>query len=274
MLYPSKRLRACLLATATMLAIFPTTGLAQQDTLARIQQTRKIRIGIDPSVPPWSYKTEKLEMSGSEYETAQLLARDMGVQLEMVTTNGASRIPLLISDKADIVVAAMTITPERQKVIDFSIPYSGTTTMVSAPKELAIKSMADLVGKRIGVARGTSMDTDLTAMAPKGADIVRFDDESTTLTAILSGQVDIVAQSTSLNAAVNKRNPAKQLEGKVMLRNNLHGIGMRKDDKRLKEWIDQWIRTNIGNGRLQAIFLKHQGIDLPPAVIQAAEASR
>lgn len=243
----------------------------QNDTLARIQQAKKIRIALDPSIPPWSYKNDKLEMSGSEYETAQLLAHDLGVTLEMVPTNGANRIPQLITDKADIVVAAMTITPERQKVIDFSLPYSGTTTAVSAPRGMAFKTMDDLNGKRVGVARGTVMDTDLTAAAPKGAEIVRFEDEATTLTAILSGQVDIVAQSVSLNDTVNKRNPAKALETKIVLRNSLHGIGLRKNDIRLKAWLDEWVRSNMANGKLEAIFRRNQGIDLPAAVVQAAK---
>ncbi|MDP9607182.1 UNVERIFIED_ORG: polar amino acid transport system substrate-binding protein [Variovorax paradoxus] len=258
-------------AIAAAFAFTSSMAHAQSDTLARIQQAKKIRIAMDPGVPPWSFKNEKLEMSGSEYETARLLARDLGVELEMVTTNGANRIPQLVTDKADLVVAAMTITPERQKVIDFSLPYSGTTTAVSAPRDMAIKSMADLVGKRVGVARGTAMDIDLTGAAPKGAEIVRFEDEATTLTAVLSGQVDIVAQSVTLNEAVNRRNPAKALETKIVLRNSLHGMGMRKNDTRLKAWVDQWVRTNMANGTLQAVFRKYQGIDLPAAVVEAAK---
>jgi polar amino acid transport system substrate-binding protein len=258
-------------ALAGALALITTITHAQNDALARIQQAKKIRIALDPSIPPWSFKNDKLEMSGSEYETAQMLAQDLGVALEMVPTNGANRIPQLITDKADIVVAAMTITPERQKVIDFSLPYSGTTTAVSAPRGVSLKTMDDLIGKRVGVARGTVMDTDLTAAAPKGVEIVRFEDEATTLTAVLSGQVDIVAQSITLNETVNKKNPAKALESKIVLRNSVHGIGLRKNDTRLKEWVDQWVRTNMANGKLQAVFRKNQGIDLPAAVVQAAK---
>src|SRR5262252_4642344 len=139
--------------TASALALAVPIAQAQTDTLARIQQAKKIRIAIDPNVPPWSYKNDKLELTGSEYETAQLLAHDMGVTMEMVTTNGASRIPLLMTDKADIVVAAMTITPEREKVVAFSRPYSGTTSAVAGPKGVQVKSFNDLVGKKIAVAR-------------------------------------------------------------------------------------------------------------------------
>lgn len=262
------------LATLAVVSVLSLTGAsahAQTDTLTRIQQAKKIRIAIDPNLPPWSFKNEKLEMTGSEYETASLLAKDLGVQLEMVPTNGASRIPLLMTDKADLVVAAMSITLERQKVVDFSIPYSGTTSVVAAPAGLAIKSLDDLVGKRVGVTRGTIMDTDLTGRVPKGVEIVRFEDEATTITSVLSGQIDIVAQSTTLNDVINKRNPSKALQTKVVLRNSLHGMAMRKDDTRLRDWVNNWIKTNMANGRLQAVFKAHQGTDLPAAVVQAAQ---
>jgi polar amino acid transport system substrate-binding protein len=260
------------IAALATLAFASATAHAQSDTLARIQQTKKIRIAIDPNVPPWSYKNDKLEMTGSEYEAAQLLAKDLGATLEMVTTNGASRIPLLMTDKADIVVAAMTITPEREKVVAFSRPYSGTTSAVAGPKNLAIKSLDDLVGKRVAVARGTVHDTDMTKMAPPGVELVRFDDESTTMTAVMSGQVDFIAQSITLTQQINQRNPARQLENKVVLRNSLHGTAMRKEDTKLKAWVDQWIKTNMENGKLEAIFRKHQNADLPAAVVQAAKS--
>lgn len=250
------------------------TGLPAQadtDSMARIQQTKKIRIAIDPNLPPWSFKNDKLELTGSEHETAQLLAKDLGVAVEVVPTNGASRIPLLMTDKADLVVAAMTITPEREKVVDFSAPYSGTTTMISAPKGMAITKLEDLVGKRIAVARGTVMDSDLTKMLPPGVEVVRFEDEATTMTSILSGQVDIVAQSTTLNAVINQRNPAKALEGKIVLRSSLHGMAMRKGDTRLREWINAWIKTNMNNGRLQATFKQYQNAELPAEVVKAGK---
>jgi len=244
---------------------------ADTDTLTRIQQTKKIRIAIDPNVPPWSYKNDKLELTGSEYDTAVLLAKDIGATMEVVITNGASRIPLLMTDKADIVVSAMTITPEREKVVAFSRPYSGTTSAVAGPKNVEIKTLNDLVGKRVAVARGTVHDTDMTKMAPPGVELVRFDDESTTMTAVLSGQVDFIAQSTTLTEGINKRNPAKQLENKVILRNSLHGMAMRKEDVKLKAWVDQWVKTNMENGKLEAIFKKHQNADLPAEVVKAAK---
>lgn len=242
---------------------------AQADTLSRIQESKKIRVAIDLNVPPWSYKNDKLEVTGSEVETAQLLAKDLGAQLEIVTTNGANRIPLLITNRADVVISAMTITPERQKTIDFSIPYSGISTFVAAPKSMTIRTPADLVGKRIAVTRGTTNDADVTRIAPAGTEIVRFEDEATTMTAVVSGQMEVIAQATTLIGLINQRAPALQLEPKLLLQESLFGVGMRKGDTRLKEWIDRWIQSRLKSGDLQAIYRKHQGADLPAAVLKS-----
>ena len=144
---------------ALSFAILAPNASAQTDTLAQIQKTKKIRVAIDLGLPPWAYKNAKLEMAGSEVETAKLLAADIGADLEVVPTTSANRIPFLITNKADIVVSNVGITPERAKVIDFSLPYSAAANVVGAPKSMNIKGFADLAGKRIAVARGTRPGT-------------------------------------------------------------------------------------------------------------------
>ncbi|AYM14765.1 MULTISPECIES: transporter substrate-binding domain-containing protein [Agrobacterium] len=265
-----KTTRRMMTALLMALPFMGSAGLAHADTLADIKAAGKIRIAIDPGLPPWSFKDDKLQLTGSEYETAKLLAKDLGVEMVVVETNGANRIPLLLTGKADLVVAAMTITDERKKVVDFSLPYSGTSTAISAPVGMKITDLNDLVGRRIAVARGTIMDSDVTKMVPAGVEIVRFDDEATTVTSILSGQMDIAAQSLSLNQTIQKRDPSKVLEAKIVLRTNLHGIGMKKGEDGLRAWVDAWVKTNMQNGTLPKLYKDYQGIDLPEGVKEAA----
>ena len=75
--------------------------------------------GYRPGVPPYGMKDAALKSTGSDVETARLLAQDLGVELEIVPTTGANRVPFLQTNKADIVISSMSITPERQKVVDF-----------------------------------------------------------------------------------------------------------------------------------------------------------
>lgn len=256
--------------TKLALAAFLSFGLvtpAAADTLAKIKAAGTIRIAIDLSVPPWSYKDDSLTPTGSEVEAAKLLAADLGVKMEIVPTNGANRIPFLMANRADIIMSALSITDERKQTIAFSLPYSGNTTFVAAPKGLEIKSFADLAGKRVAVTRGTTNDGDITKAAPASAEIVRFEDEATTMTAIVSNQMDIVAIAQSLVDHINQKNPGKNLESKLTLRTATMGVGIRKEDAELKAWVDAWVKQNIANGKLQAIYKKFQGTDLPKDVI-------
>ncbi|MGV7214790.1 transporter substrate-binding domain-containing protein [Bradyrhizobium sp. UFLA05-112] len=255
----------------TMISLAAINQAASADTLEKIKAAGTIRIAIDLSVPPWSFKDENLNPTGSEVEAAKLLASDLGVKMEVVATNGANRIPFLLSNRADAIMSALSITDERKKLIAFSLPYAGATTFVAAPKSMEIRTFADLSGKRIAVTRGTTNDADLTAAAPRDAQIIRFEDEATTMTAVVSNQADLVAQVPTLVDLINKKNPDKNLEPKLPLRTAPMGVGMRKEDTELKQWVDAWVKKNIANGKLQEIFRKFQGTDLPKEVVAASQ---
>ena len=258
------------LVAALAISLAAAAHASAQDTLEKVRADGVIRIAIDLSVPPWSYKDDNLNPTGSEVEAATLLASDLGVKMEIVTTNGANRIPNLMQNRADIIMSALSITDERKKTIAFSLPYSGNTTSVFAPKSMEIKSFADLSEKRVAVTRGTTNDQDITKMAPD-AEIVRFEDEATTMTSIVSNQLDIVAIAQSLVDLINQKNPGKDFEPKLTLRTATMGVGMRKEDVELKKWIDEWVKTNIANGKLPAIYKKFQKTDIPPQVLAGAK---
>jgi len=169
---------------------------------------------------------------------------------------------MLQTNKADIVVSTLSITPDRAKVIDFSVPYADHPSVVAALKSLPIKQMSDLDGKKVAVVRGTTQDTDLTKQA-KGAQLVRYEDDATMALAVASGQVDILATARSLLPAISKKNPARTVESKITMQNNWLAIGMRKDEPKLLAWVNGWIKTNLMNGKLAAIYKQYHGVDIP-----------
>src|SRR5215510_447697 len=119
-------------------------GLAQAgnaDQLDDIKKSGKIRIAVDLGVPHYGMTDDKMQPTGSDIETAKLLAGDWGLQFERVPTTGATRIPSLQTGKADLVISTLSITPERAKVIDFSKGYAVLRTVIAAPKNIALKSM-------------------------------------------------------------------------------------------------------------------------------------
>ena len=83
-------------------AMMGAAQLAHADALDDIRKAKKIRIAVDLGVPPYGMTDDKMQPSGSDIETAKLLAKDWGLEFEHVSTTGASRIPSLQTGKADL----------------------------------------------------------------------------------------------------------------------------------------------------------------------------
>jgi polar amino acid transport system substrate-binding protein len=252
------------------LALVLGSAAARADELDDIRAANKIRVAIDLSTAPDGMTDANMQPTGRDVEVARLLAKELGVQMEIVNATGPTRIPLLQTNKADLVISTLSITPARAKVIDYSLPYTALQSVVAAPKEIMIKGMADLADKTVAVTRGTTQDTDLTRDAV-GATIMRFDDDNTLMAAAASGQADIVATSQSLINTINKKNANRQFEPKFVQRDFLTGIAMRKGQPKLLEWVDNWVRTNVKNGTLNEIEKKYHGHGFPDAVVKASE---
>ncbi|MBV8190075.1 MAG: transporter substrate-binding domain-containing protein [Alphaproteobacteria bacterium] len=235
---------------------------AHADTLDDIKKAGKIRVAIDLAIPPFGMSDDKMQPTGSDVDVARLLAKDLGVELEIVTTTGPTRIPMLQTSKADLVISTLSITPERAKVIDFSVPYADHPSVVAGLKGAPISKMSDLDGKKVAVVRGTTQDTDLTQQA-KGAQLVRYEDDATMALAFASGQVDIIATARSLLPAISKKNPSRTLEPKITMQTFYLAIGLRKDEPKLLAWVNDWVRANLRNGKLAAIYKQYHGIDIP-----------
>lgn len=256
---------AAVAACATL--FFGITTPVCANTLEQVMQQKVLRVAIDLNAPPYGMKNETMKEVGSDVETANLLAKGLGVKLEIVPTTQANRIPFLLTNKADIVISSLSITPERAKVIDFSVPYAVIQSVIGAPKDAPIKEMKDLVGKTVVTARGTTNDQNVTKLAPPGTNIVRFENDATAITAITSGQATIFSTAPSIIAALNKKDPAKALDIKVVMSTSKMGIGVAKNNTELKDKINELVRQNLKDGQLNTIFKKYHGTDLPQDVL-------
>jgi polar amino acid transport system substrate-binding protein len=250
-----------------VIACLAVAGAAHADLLDDITKAKKIRIATDFSIPPSGMLDKDLKPTGSDVETAQLLAKDWGLELEFVQTTGATRIPNLQTGKADIVVSTLSVTPDRQKVIDFSKPYAALVSVIGARKELPIKDWPDLKGKAVTVTRGTTQDTELTTLGKdKDFRVVRYDDDATMVTAAVSGQADIVSTSVTILNQITAKNPQRPFEPKIVLRNLDLAVGVKKGEERLLAKLNEWVTANLHNGKLNDIYKKYHGSDLPAAM--------
>lgn len=251
--------KLALIASAGLLAL---ATVAHADVLDNIKKAGKVRIAVAMGIPEYSFVDDNLKPTGSDVETAQLIAKDLGVQLELVEITNAARVPSVQTGKADMVVSSLGITEERKKAIDYSIPYATLALVVAAPPSVDIKGYSDLVGKRVGVTRATTNDQDITANA-KGANIVRFEDDATLITSVVSGQVDILSSQSAVINGINKKLGDHPLQVKFTQKETVLGIGIPKGETALKGWLDQWVKTNFDNKVLRDIYRKYHNAELP-----------
>ncbi|AJE46773.1 transporter substrate-binding domain-containing protein [Celeribacter indicus] len=242
---------------------------AAADQLEDILAAGKIRIGSDTANPPFGMLNESMEAYGSDIEVAQALAADLGVDLETIPTVNATRVPNLQTNRADVIISAMSITPERAKVIDFSRPYSAIGSVVGALKDAEISGLEDMRGKTVAVTRAGVSDTLMTGSS-KDYDLTvqRYEDDATLITAAVSGQATLVSTSRNILNEINRRN--ENFETKFEDASYDIGMGIRKGETALKDRIDAWILENIQNGRLNEIYKKYHLVDLPERIREQA----
>lgn len=244
----------------TVLAAMP--ALAFADALDDIKARGTLRAAIDLGSPPFGMQDANMQPTGSEVESAKLLADHLGVKLEIVEVTSPNRIPFLLTNKADVVVASLSISEERKQVIDFADPHGVIQVIAAAPKDVDIKSVEDLKGKDVATTRGTTNDKEATTQA-KDANIVRYDDDATLVTALVSGQNNIMISAPQIMNAVNERRTNDPLEVKLVLKVNPYAVGLRKGEDALKAAINDWVKTDLANGKLNAIYKKYNNVDLP-----------
>jgi polar amino acid transport system substrate-binding protein len=250
-----KFLRYAAAALAVMgLATLSRPAAAQ--TVDEILSKGSINIGVLVDLPPYGILNDKQEPDGYDIDVAKLLGKYMGVKVNLVQLTSPNRIPFLITNKVDLIVATFGVTPERAKTVLFSIPYSAIENVVFAPKDSKIATLDDLKGLKVGVPRGTVQDVILSSTLGDAVKMSRFDDDPSTYQALITHQVDAIAETGLTGDTTFAANPGAGIERKFILLQQPNGITMRKDQWNLHQWVNTFIYFVKNNGELNAIHEK------------------
>lgn len=256
-------LKSLVLPVITAAVLVAGVSTAAASTLDDIIARGKVLIGVDLSVPPFGITNAEMQPDGLDVDIAKLLAEDLGVELELVPVTGQSRIPTLMTGKADFVVASFGIYTERALSVAFSNPYGGHKSIIIAPDDVAISSLDDLAGKRVGVPRGTAHERLLSEAKIEGMELVRFDDDATTLNALVVGQVDAIGTVNYIAAELQEKYPDRNFEEKVTYLESFYGVGLRRDQPDLLHWLNTVLFVHEQSGELGAIYEKWMKTPLP-----------
>ena len=249
--------RFALLAALDMLAL-PFAANAQA-ALDEVMAKKLIRIAIPTDFPPYGFVGTDLKPQGLDIDMGNLIAAKLGVPVELVPVTSANRIAYLQTKKADLVISTLGKNAEREKVIDFTAAYSPFFQAVFAAKSMSIKSAADLAGKTVGVTRGAIEDLELTKIAPPTADVKRFEDNNGTVSAFVSGQVQVIATGASVAGNMMARNAAMDTEYKFVLKDSPNFIGVNKGEDKLRLKVNEIIAAAKASGELDKMAQKWLG---------------
>jgi polar amino acid transport system substrate-binding protein len=243
------------LITAALLPLAAHAQTALDDVMAR----KQINIAIPTDFPPYGFVGTDLKPQGLDIDMANYIGAKLGVKVELVVVTSANRIPYLQTKKADLVISTLGKNAEREKVIDFTAAYSPFFQAVFAAKGTVVKSAADLAGKSVGVTRGAIEDLELSKIAPASADIKRFEDNNATVSAFVSGQVQVIATGAQVAGNMMVRNPQLGAEYKFVLKDSPNFIGVGKGEDKLRAKINEIIAAAKASGDLDKMAQKWLG---------------
>ena len=201
------------------------------------------------------------------------LAAALGVRLEIVRLTNAGRLTALEGRDVDMVVSSLSITPERERVVGFSLPYARLYVVLAGRPALRISGYADLAGLDVGVTRNTASGALVAASAPR-ARLVSFESDMALIKAAIAGKVDLFSTQTAVLDEVNRRAGSKLFEEKFVQQEFDVAIAMPRGEKALRAWVNGWVFAQLQNGRLNELFRRHHGHDLPADLRPAAGGGR
>lgn len=240
----------------------PQTG-PTTDTLDRIVSSGTIKIAVPEDTPLFGSLGADGKYEGYDIEIANMIAKDMGVTAELVPVSSQNRIPYLTSGKVDLVISSMGIKPERALVISFSNPYAPFFWAVYGSADKKVTNVEEAKAYKVGATLGTLEEIAFSDAAGEGANIMRFDDQATTVQAFVTGQVDLIVTGNAIAAQIMKDHPEMNVESKFILQQSPCHIGVRRGDESLLHFVNAFIYFHTLNGNLDKLSMKWFGEPLP-----------
>lgn len=229
---------------------------AEKNTLEQIKEKGVIVAGLDDTFAPMGYRDESNNLVGFDIDMGEELAKRLGVKIQWQPTQWDGIIMALDSKRFDIILSGMTVTEERQKSINFSVPYVGDGQIMVVKKgTTGFNTAADLKDKVVGTQAGSSGEEAVNKVAGiKEVKLYKTYPEA--FTDLQIGRIPVVV-SDRITAShyISKRADTYEIVGEKVTDEPL-AIGLRKSDTELKETIDNILNEMKKDGTLTKISMK------------------
>ena len=208
-----------------------------------------VRMGTEGAYPPWNFINDDGDIDGFERELGDELCARADLTCEWVKNEWDSIIPNLVSGNYDVIIAGMSITDERDEVIDFTQPYTPPDpSLYMAPDE-----GVDLEGGVVAAQTGTIQAS---YVAESGATLVEFATPDETVAAVRNGEVDAVLADSSFILTMLDANPDLMVVGDPVSLGGGVGMGLRESDEELRATFDAVIDEMKADGSLNELIEK------------------
>lgn len=231
---------------------------SNQNSVSQIKRRGYLRVAVFGDLPPYGWVNSSGKRVGYDVYLAHRMAKDLGVKIRFIQVNANNRVDTLNSNKADIVLANFTVTPERKEVVDFAKPYMKVSVGVISPKKAPITSAAQLKGKKLIVTKGTTAENYFTQQ--KGVNLLKFDSKTQQFNALKNGRGAALADDNSYLYAWVKQNPNYTVGIKSIGPRQYVSPAVKKGNRSLLKWTNQEI-TKLNR---QSFFVKDYNKELRP----------
>ena len=215
----------------------------------------KLIMSTNAAFPPYEMTTDSGEFEGIDIQTAQAIADKLGLELQIDDMDFDAALLAVQQGKSDMVMAGVTVTDERQNVMDFTDSYATGIQSIIVKEDSDIASVDDLAGKKIGTQRGT---TGYLYCSDDFGDenVVAYDDGLTAVQMLNNGQVDCVVIDNAPAKEFIAANPGLKLLDTAYVEED-YAIGVGKGNTELKDAINTALEELKADGTLQAIVDKY-----------------
>lgn len=211
-------------------------------TLDEIKSSGKVVIGVFSDKKPFGYVDENGTYQGYDVYFGNRIAKDLGVEVEYVPVEAASRVEYLVTAKVDIILANFTVTKERSEQVDFALPYMKVALGVVSPDSALITAPEQLNGKTLIVSKGTTAETFFTDNYPE-VKLLKFDQYSEAYSALLDGRGDALSTDNTEVLAWALENPGYSVGVETLGSLDTIAPAVQKGNEELLTWLNDEIKS-------------------------------
>lgn len=250
---------------ATILLAAAALSANAADLLQTVKARGTLKVAMEGVYPPFNFKEKNGELAGYDVDVARLVAGKLGVKLEFVTSEWASILAGLASNKYDVIISQVGINPKREQVFDFSAPYIYSSPMLIVRKDDKNNwtALEQLKGKRVGAGQGSVYE--MQAKAVPGIEVKGYPASAEQMQDLAVGRIDAALNDSLIAAYMLKTTRLPIKAGARVGAVERMGIPFQKGNPEFKAAINKALAEAAADGSLKAISMKWFGVDVSKA---------